>query len=247
LATTRLAQWDLLHLISFADPANTPVIATVSIQSNDSVLVQIGYESGGTQLTVMGDTYLMSSALAALFGSTVAGYSGEYIRSDNWSHGTVGGIFKTGWEDIISDVGFPWISYFRVQRGNAAFPIAYCPVIGDVDTPQVIELRGDMVDPIIGMASSDIPLNPLNPTAPVGAIGMSSTMRLIGTTSEDNPVFVDVGRGKIYDSTGANRYSMLSYGSLHHFQPGHNYVAVGSMDWGSHPAHAHIFWRDALS
>jgi phage-related protein len=105
-----------------------------------------------------------------------------------------------------------------------------------VDTPQLIELRGDVENPIIELTST-------------GEDGetMVGIMRLVGTVDENNPVFIDVGTGRIYDAAGANRYSMLSSGSLHHFQPGHNHLQVSATNWSPYPAQVYASWRDALS
>jgi hypothetical protein len=40
---------------------------------------------------------------------------------------------------------------------------------------------------------------------------------------------------------------MLSSGSLHHFQPGHNHLQVSATNWSPYPAQVYASWRDALS
>jgi hypothetical protein len=237
-AATRLAQWDLIQTSPFPNPINGPATVKCSIGTDNVVRIDITYVDAGATIVSLSSSYTLPSALITLFGSSVAGHVGEYIRSDNWANATStgDGSLKTGWIGIAHDVGFPWISYFSVQKQDVLFPSIDCPVIGDVDTPQMIELRGGAIDPIITLTSTSEDGEP-----------MISTMRLVGTVAEDNPVFVDVGGGKIYDSAGANRYSMLNSGSLHRFQPGHNHLQVAATDWGAHPAHAYASWRDALS
>jgi hypothetical protein len=235
-AVTRLAQWDLLQSSPFPDPISSPAILKCSIDDDDDVNIEISYLVAGVKTISLATVYELPAPLVALFGSTVAGSVGEYLRADNFSHGTPSAFFKAGWDDITSDCGFPWISYFSAQKLEAEFPPIQCPVIGDVDTPQTIEIRGDVENPTIELTSTGEDGEP-----------MISSVRLVGTVDESNPVFIDVESGRIYDSTGANRYSMLSSGSLHHFQPGRNYLQAIATDWGSYPAHIVASWRDALS
>jgi hypothetical protein len=235
-AVTRLAQWDLLQSSPFPNPINGPATLKCSIDTSNVVNIDITYVESGATVVSMSDSYTLPAPLVTLFGSGVAGHAGEYIRSDNWARANTGGLFKTGWTNITQDCGFPWISYFSVQKLEVEFPAIDCPVIGDVDTPQLIELRGDVENPIIELTST-------------GEDGetMVGIMRLVGTVDENNPVFIDVGTGRIYDAAGANRYSMLSSGSLHHFQPGHNHLQVSATNWSPYPAQVYASWRDALS
>lgn len=119
---------------------------------------------------------------------------------------------------------------------NVAPGLMQIPVIGDIETPQRITLRGNIDGPILQLNSTDEDGSPI-----------SSTMRLTGVADEDNPVTIDVGDRTIKDAQGANRYSMLDSGSLHQLMPGSNELTLTARNWGSYPNHAQLAWRDALS
>lgn len=231
-AVTRLAQWDLLaSLATLSDPARYPMIIEAEIDASQNVNFDIsGTDNAGAPLHSMSGTYALPSALQPLFGTSVAGHCGEWMRSDNWA------AFDD-WTDMTTlDVGFPWISYFEASMSNVAPGLMQIPVIGDIETPQRITLRGNIDGPILQLNSTDEDGSPI-----------SSTMRLTGVADEDNPVTIDVGDRTIKDAQGANRYSMLDSGSLHQLMPGSNELTLTARNWGSYPNHAQLAWRDALS
>jgi hypothetical protein len=238
-AVSRLAQWDVLPSSPVADPMNGPMIVSCQIDANNVFKVDITFvNTSGATIVSLSKTYSLPSPLVSLFGSGVAGRVGEYVRADNWAHtSSPGGDFPypVGWSNMTSQTGFPWISYFSARELTSELPVVRCPVIGDVDTPQTIELRGDVVDPILTLSST------LEDGTPI-----TSEMRLVGTVTEDNPLIIDTDKWTVYDSTGANRYSMVVAGSLHHLQPGVNDLQVVSTSWGAYPEHAVVSWRDAL-
>lgn len=231
-AVTRLAQWDISGGIrAVSDPSQYPIVVQAEIDANNNVNIEVtGTSNVGAPMTSLSQTYALPSGLLALFGTAVAGQVGEWIRSDNWNA-------LSNWSAMTSRVGFPWISYFEASVSDVAPGTMRCPVIGDVDTPQKIVLRGDIDSPIVSLASTD-----------EGGDPISSTIRLNGVAQESNPVIIDVGEGTIEDSLGANRYSMLDSGYLQPLQPGINDFVVTARNWDtSYAHHVQAIWRDALA
>jgi hypothetical protein len=231
-AVTRLAQWDIGSGATDAvsNPAQYPMIIQAEIDTANNVNIDItGTSSTGVPFVSLSDRYSLPSGLQPLFGTTVSGQVGELVRSDNWSNSSA------GWLPHVSAHGFPWISYFESTRSDVNPATMECQVIGDIETPQQIVLRGNIDSPILQLTSTN------------DDGSTTSTIRLEGVAQEANPVTVDVGKGTIKDSAGQNMYSMLSSGSLHEFKPGLNSLVVSARNWGSYPNHVQASWRDALS
>jgi hypothetical protein len=229
-AVTRLAQWDVSSMTAISDPAHYPMIIQAEIDASQNVNVDIsGYDNTGAAITSLDQTYALPAALQTLFGTTVAGFCGEVIRSDNWAA-------TSRWAANTASFGFPWISYFESSSSNVSPGQISCPVIGDIETPQRIVLRGDINGPILQLNSTDEDGSPI-----------SSTMRLTGVAEESNPVTIDIADRTIKDATGLNCYSMLDSGSLHPLMPGVNDLVLTARGWGTYPYHAQLAWRDALS
>lgn len=131
----------------------------------------------------------------------------------------------------------PFLHYFEASDGQFAVQSMVCNVIGDVDTPPTITLKGGLINPVITMTTTD----------DRGGV-VQSQARFIGTFADNNPAIVDVASGTITDGTGSNIYRLLQPGSnFLNLRPGTNIVSVQASDWDAAALnHIEVSWRDAL-
>jgi len=232
LATTKLASWDYesynssYGLYPFR-PLFDPMWLTAWI-STDVVHWQLWSKYpnfASTDGLVESQTYSIPSGLAAQVGSAVAGQAGWSTRI------AVGPSGDQAWTSLSALP--PFIHYFEASSAQSD-PLVI-PMIGSIDVEPVIELRGDVVDPIIIITSAD----------PDGLPPRQSTARMVGVMQESNPITVT--STSVTDSLGQSREELMAPGSsIATLRPGLNYVEIKATQWGDFSAHAVVSWRDAL-
>jgi hypothetical protein len=124
----------------------------------------------------------------------------------------------------------PTIYMFEARRNDIAPVSKQIMVIGNIDVPYEMELRGDVVNPVITIGNSDGPF----------------VSRFTDTFQEANPVLLDSRFGTVQEvQSGISRFGGLQGGSsLGYLKPGLNTVQIDSLNWGVGP-HALMRWRDA--
>jgi len=183
----------------------------------------------GSPHNLQGGSYAIPSALQPIIGTGVAGQPG-------WSMYVSNSYDSISWLDTANNA--PYIHYFEASKADDVQPELPIGVIGDIETPPTIVLKGDVVDPLLTMVSTDDKGQEL-----------SSYARFIGTFADANPVTIDVNSGRITDSTGANAYNRLQPGSdFLSLRPGVNRLALRAANWNTNSGnHAEVHWRDALT
>jgi hypothetical protein len=235
LTTTRLAQADYASVdptvvvnLPF-DPLSEPrwLVATLL---NNVVTWELWttYPGIDTSTRIESGTFSLPAPLQTIVGSSVAGQTGMsmYVpRIDSTTYNFVA-------------YAPPMAHYFEASKADVAPQSMNIPVIGTVDTPELVTLRGDVVDPVVSMT---VP-NEDGTTRSVFA-------RLVGTMADANPVTIDLGSGAITDSQGNNAYGSLQPGgSLTTLQPGVNTISVAAANWNTAASeHLAVAWKDALT
>lgn len=235
-AVTRLATWDYASYDSTSGvfpfrPQADPMwlVATMDAGSNIKWELWTSYPSLiDFSARIESGTYALSASLTTLMGAAVAGQAG-------WTLSIPRGASQAEFLNISSAP--PFMHYFESSKNDVLPGTMTIPVIGDIDTPQRIQLRGDLVDPIVSVtvpAFDDLPAT-------------TSVARFSGTILESNPVTVDLGDdGSVVDAAGVNQHQLLLPGSdFATLRPGLNYVTVQAKNWGSYTAHVVTSWRDA--
>jgi hypothetical protein len=235
LATTRLASWEYASYDSSSSlyPFNRVVdpMWLVSWVLSNTVHWEL-WRSYPSLIDVTGrvesGSFALPAPLQSVVGSGVAG-------SPGWSIDVERSNSQLNFAVISATP--PYVHYYEQSDASLPPQSITVPVIGDVDTPQVLQLRGDVVDPTISIsvpAYDDLPAR-------------TSVARFTGTTSDTNPITVDLERGTVTDSFGQNSYEMLLTGSdFTSLRPGKNVVSLQARSWGSYPSHLLVSWRDAL-
>lgn len=123
--------------------------------------------------------------------------------------------------------------YFRASRYDIQPTTVAVPVIGDIDAPLKIQLRGDVVNPTLTLTTPS---------------GVARQISIVDTFTDANAVTIDSATGTIVDAAGVNRYGGVQPGSkIGHLEPGVNYLSLLAANWsGLLRPHAIIAWRDAL-
>lgn len=235
LSTTLLQGWDYLSkepngLYPFR-PSVDPMWL-VSWMSDDVVYWEL-WSSYPSPVDLSGriesGSHALSASLLALVGSAHSGSTGWSMQV---ASGTTGdGVFPT-----IGSVP-PFMHYFESSDTDVPSVSQTIPVIGSIETPQVIELRGDLVDPIVQVSVPEFDQLPRR----------TSTARFSGTIEDANPIYVDLYDGSVRDQFGLNRRDLLVPGSdFEMIRPGFNQVSLQAKSWGEYPAHLITSWRDAL-
>jgi hypothetical protein len=235
LATTRLASWEYASYDSSSSlyPFNRVVdpMWLVSWVLSNTVHWEL-WRSYPSLIDATGrvesGSFALPAPLQSVVGSGVAG-------SPGWSIDVERSNSQLNFAVISATP--PYVHYYEQSDASLPPQSITVPVIGDVDTPQVLQLRGDVVDPTISIsvpAYDDLPAR-------------TSVARFTGTTSDTNPITVDLERGTVTDSFGQNSYEMLLTGSdFTSLRPGKNVVSLQARSWGSYPSHLLVSWRDAL-
>lgn len=174
-------------------------------------------------------SYELSPDLITLIGSGVAGHTG-------WSM-CVPKAFDQGSFDALVDEP-PFLHYFESSKADVPAVTMSMAVIGSIDTPQVLQLRGDIVDPIVTIS---VPAYEDKPA-------WTSIARFTGTMLESDPISISLSpETTITNSTGADRYDLALPGSdFAMLRPGANSITIQAKSWGEYAAHAVVSWRDAL-
>lgn len=237
LTTTRLAFWDYSYVdpstvwnIPF-DPRATPMWLVAFLDTSNTVTMQLwdAYPSDFNPSSMIEqNTFTLPSGLLSVIGSAVAGNTGWILK-------TSAALNSTGWASTAPSP--PFIHYFEERRADVPIQSTLIPVIGDVDTPQKIQLRGNMLDPFLTMVV---------PTEDGGT--ESAQARFDGTIFDFDPVTVNLNDGSVTFSDGSNAYIKLLPGSRFlNLRPGTNIIELSASDWDTTiPAHAVVSWRDAL-
>lgn len=233
---TRLAGWDYASYNSstafYPFSRLTDPMWLVSWMNNNTVYWQLWTNyptTTGTTGLLEFQSYALPSALQTLVGSTIEGRPGWSIDIEN----------------STSDLQFevlsytpPYIHYYEQSDVDVPAKSITVPVIGSIDTPEKIELRGDIVDPIVSITVPAFEDKPAKTT----------TAHFQGSIANANPVTIDLAKGTVQDSFGQNKYGMLKTGSsFTTLRPGNNVITLRAGSWGSYPAHLLISWNDALA
>jgi hypothetical protein len=182
----------------------------------------------GTVGRLESQTYSLPAPLQTLIGSTVEARPGWSIDIEN----------------ATSDLQFevlaftpPYIHYYEQSDVDVPAKSITVPVMGDIDTPQTIELRGGIVDPIVSVTVPAFEDHPAKTTTAI----------FQGTISDANPITVNLANGTVQDSFGQNQYGMMKAGSsFATLRPGNNTITLRAGNWGAYPAHLLVGWQDAL-
>jgi hypothetical protein len=237
LSTTRLAGWDYQSYDSASrlypfSPADEPMWFVALMQ--DNVVKWELWSSYPNQIDlskrIESGEYFLPLQLVGLLGAAVQGSTGWALRIGN---GTSDSTFRS------NALRPPFVHYFESYDASLAPKTTSVPVIGSIDTPQRIELRGGLVDPIVSIAVPEFQDQPPR----------TSTARFTGTISDAAPIVVDLwGDSSVRDRFGQSAYSMLVPGyDFAMFRPGVNHITVQAKSWGNYPVHLLASWRDALS
>lgn len=235
---TRLAQWDYASYDSSNGrypfrPSVDPMWVTSWMDSNVVHWELWSAYPSPVDLSHRVETgsFTLPAPVITLLGSAVAGSCG-------WSTSVSRAFDQDTFNQLMSTP--PFVHYFE-SSDVAQSPVSVTiPVIGSIDTPQVIQLRGDMIEPVVSIsvpALDDLPAR-------------TSVARFSGTVLEANPITIDLapdGDG-VADSLGNNAIGSLLPGSdFAVLRPGLNYITIQAKGWGSsYPAHVVTSWRDAL-
>jgi hypothetical protein len=172
--------------------------------------------------------FSLPSGLVSVVGSGVAGSSGWSTR--------IGGSGSN--PDFAGLAATPPIFHYYESSDAALIPqTTSLTVIGSIETPQVIELRGDVLNPIVQVTVPEYDDHPQS----------TSVARFAGTIRDSAPIYVDLSDGSVRDGLGNNRRDLLVAGSrFEMLRPGVNQVSIQATNWGNYTAHAITSWRDAL-
>jgi len=183
----------------------------------------------GSPHKLQSGSYAIPSGLQPIIGTGVAGHTG-------WSQYVSNTSDSSNFTATANNA--PFIHYFESSKADQAEQELPIGVIGDIETPPTIVLRGGMIDPLLTMIN----------TSESGE-QLSSYARFIGTFLDNNPVTIDVNSGHITDAAGSNAYNLLQPGSdFLNFRPGINRIGLKASNWDSNAAdHAEVHWRDALT
>jgi hypothetical protein len=236
LATTRLSQWDYASYDSASGnlPFNPLVdqMYLVSYMLANVVHWELwrGYPSiSDTTNRLEAGSYTLSSSLQPVVGTSVAGSVGMSL-----------GISRTASQNAFNGLSNtpPFVHYFESSKADVPGQSLVCPVIGTIDTPQRVQLRGDLVDPIVSITVPEFD----------GKSARTSVAKFAGTLPESAPITIDMDDGSVLDAHGANQYGMMLHGSsFEAFRPGLNVVSVQAKSWSTAAlAHAIATWNDAL-
>lgn len=235
-AATRLGAWDYSTYDSstpyYPFSRLTDPMWLTSWMENNTVHWELWSNyptSVGTVGRLEARSYALPAPLQPVIGSTVEARPG-------WSIDI---------ERSTSDLQFEVISYTSpfihyYEQSDVDFPAKSItvPVIGSIDTPEKIELRGDIVDPIVSITVPAFEDKPAKTT----------TAHFQGSISNANPVTIDLAKGTVQDSFGQNQYGMLTTGSsFTTLRPGNNVITLRAGSWGAYPAHLLVSWSDALA
>jgi hypothetical protein len=114
--------------------------------------------------------------------------------------------------------------------------------MGDIDTPPILTLRGDLTSPVITISA------PGDEQAPDEIPAKLFLMRFEDTFPENDPVTIDLRDGSIRSSSGIDRIASLQPGStLGHFRPGFNTISLDALTWTGSGPHLIAAWKDAYS
>ena len=173
----------------------------------------------GTYPTLLSTSYQLTASEITALGTGVAGAAGL-----SWQNST-----------LESSVNVPSasgaIQSYTSRRDDIAPQGVTVPVVGDVDTPQVIKLSGDLVNPTLTVQTAD---------------GQQGALAFHDTFTTANPVTIDFDAGSITDTNGTNRFGGLVLGSqMRLLQPGVNQVNLIAEGWTTGVPHMICWWRDA--
>jgi hypothetical protein len=238
LATTRLQTWDYASYDSSSGvypfrPSRDPMWLVAYMLSNVVHWeLWTNYPSPiDTSGLLESGSYAIPSGLQAVIGTGVAGSSG-------WGH-TIMTDGATGPAGVFQDLAGvpPFTHYYESSDASLPAKTTTVPVIGSIDTPQKIEVRGDVVDPIVSISTPSFDGKP----------SRTSVARFTGTIPEANPVTIDLADGSVRDSFGNNRRDLLVPGyEFAPYRPGINFVSMQAKSWStSVPTHLVTSWRDA--
>jgi hypothetical protein len=173
-------------------------------------------------------SYAIPSGLQPVIGTTVAGHCG-------WSTRLPRGTGDINW--MVGNFTPAYIHYYEQSDATLPPKNVSVPVIGTIDTPAVIELRGGVVDPIVSISTPEYDGEPAS----------VSVARFSGTMLDSDPVFVDISNGRVSDQIGQNRRDLLVSGSrFENLRPGVNTISLQAKSWDTNaPAHLLASWRDA--
>lgn len=227
---TALGQWD----ISQPSTGGDIFYLSTFLDTNNVVWVELwrGYPSAiSFDNRIFIASYSLPSPLVSLLGSSITGSTGLAVQSTDWN-----GDAPTQSNKSFT-LGYPYNFHFESQE-NVPPAYAVCSATGQVDTPESIELRGDVVNPIVTISSPSFD----------GNEPRSSVARLSGTFLESNPVTIDLSDSlTIKDSSGVDVFDRLMVpSSFVPFTPGVNLVSLQASSWGTYPQHGIVRWRDAL-
>jgi hypothetical protein len=188
------------------------------IDSSNKIIFQlwIGYPGPGS--TLIGEIiYQMTAPQITELGIGVAGQVG-----------IIQGAANTNWPGTLT--GPPTVYYFEARKDDVPAVNQNILVMGNIDVPYVMDLRGDVVNPVVTITNPD---------------GEQHFARLLDTIQEANPVTINSREGTITDQNGLSRFGGFQPGSeMGYLKPGINNVQLDALTWGTGP-HAYMRWRDA--
>jgi hypothetical protein len=174
-------------------------------------------------------SYVLPSGLAGVVGTGDQGEPGWSMRLPK----------NTGSFDYLA--GFPpYMHYYESYDATLQPRTTSVSVIGTIETPQSMQLGGDMVDPILQISVPEFDGRPAK----------VSVARFTGTIQESSPITIDLGGDgvSIIDGLGLDRSDMVVPGSsFEMFRPGTNHITLQAKDWSEASAHCVVSWRDALA
>jgi hypothetical protein len=177
-------------------------------------------------------SYAIPSGLQSVIGTGVAGHCGWSTRIDQGKSPDIISWMEQSWTP-------PYVHYYEQSDATLVPQVATMPVIGSIETPQVIQLRGGLTDPIVSVTVPEFDGEPQK----------TSVARFTGTIADADPIYVDLSaNGSVRDGFGQNRRDLLIPGSrFEMLRPGLNQISLQAKSWGAYPAHLITSWRDALA
>jgi hypothetical protein len=239
---TKLAGWDYESINSASGflpfrPATDPMWL-VSWMLNDGTDDVVYWELWNTYPSTIdiggkleSGSYVIPSALAAVIGTSDAGEAGWSLRIPN---GPDQATFS-----LLASVT-PYMHYYESFDATLQPETSSSSVIGTIETPQVIQLRGDLIDPVLQISVPAFDDKPAK----------TSVARFIGTMQESSPVTIDLSGSEISvtDASGIDRSNMVVPGSsFEMLRPGINHITLQAKGWSDQSTHCIASWRDALA
>lgn len=175
-------------------------------------------------------SFALPAGLQSVVGSAVAGSAG-------WSHAIKKGATPGDGTWAFNASLPPYIHYYESSDASTPPVTESISVIGSIETPQIVELRGDLVDPIVQITVPEFDDQPQT----------TSVARFQGIIDDSSPIFIDLADSSVRDAFGVNRRDLLVPGSrFEMFRPGVNKVTIQAKSWGDYPTHTIVSHRDAL-